>query len=116
MTLAQKPRRDLRLQIHLSGFVFKKWPEQKIEISVNKVVVGHMSLKDRTVKTVEFVIPSDVITQEGLIDLSFKYLNPVRQNEIGASEDSRLQSIAITSLVLDQKNLEENPTKSSDAP
>ena len=116
MTLAQKPRRDLSLQVHLSGFVFKQWPEQKIEISVNKVVVGHMSLKDRTVKTVEFVIPSDVITQEGLIDLSFTYLNPVRQNEIGASEDSRLQSIAITSLVLDQKNIEENPKKSSDAP
>jgi len=116
MTLAQTPGQDLSLKVHLSGYVFKQWPEQKIEILANKVVVGHLSLMDNSKKVVEFVIPGEVITPEGLIDLSFRYLNPVRQKEIGVSGDSRLQSIAMINLVIDQISPKEGATQTSDAP
>jgi hypothetical protein len=116
LSLAQIPRRDLSLKIHLSGYVFKQSPEQKIEILANKTVVGKMSLEDRNKKIVQFVIPSEVITSEGLIELSFRYLNPVRQNELGVSGDRRLQAVAMINLVVDQISDDEEPAKTSDAP
>jgi len=116
MSIAQTPGQDLSLKVHLSGYVFKQWPEQKVEILANKIVIGNISFKDQTKKIARFLIPRAVITQEGLIDLSFRYLNPVRQNSIGVSGDSRLQSIAMTNLVLDQISPKENPIKNSDAP
>jgi hypothetical protein len=116
MALTQTPKQDLSLKVHLSGYVFEQWPEQKVQILANKIVIGSMSFMDKTKKIAEFLIPREVITQEGLIDLSFRYLNPVRQNKIGVSDDSRLQSIAMTNLVLDHKSLEKNPLKNSDAP
>ncbi|HIL98281.1 MAG TPA: hypothetical protein EYG51_20595 [Pseudomonadales bacterium] len=116
MTLAQAPRQDLRLKVRLSGYVFEQWPEQEIEILVNKIVVGNLSLKDKTKQNVDFVVPYEVITPEGLIDLSFRYLNPVRQKEIGISGDNRLQSIAMINLVLDQPPSNEGGSESSDEP
>ena len=116
MSIAQTPGQDLSLKVHLSGYVFKQWPEQKVEILANKIVIGNISFKDQTKKIARFLIPRAVITQEGLIDLSFRYLNPVRQNSIGVSGDSRLQSIAMTNLVLDQISPKEKPIKNSDAP
>ena len=37
---------------------------------------------------------------DGLLELKFRYLNPVIQSEIGVSPDNRLQSIGVNHLWL----------------
>jgi hypothetical protein len=101
LKLNGQPESELVLSLKLSGYVFEPWPEQRLEVVVNDVVLSELVLIDRRKRIYKVSLPAEVVTDEGVVDLKFRYLTTVRQSEIGVSGDSRLQSIAMVNLRLD---------------
>ena len=98
LKLAKVPERDLQPKLHLEGYVFPEWPEQTVEVMANGTVIDTLVITERARRTYEVVVPSQVVEENGLLALNFRYLSPVVQSEIGVSSDTRLQSVAMNNL------------------
>ena len=100
LKLMENYDQDLLLNLNLSGYVYPSWPEQKVEIVANGEVISLLLVTERGRRTYQIQVPKEVIVNDGLLELKFRYLNPVIQSEIGVSPDNRLQSIGVNHLWL----------------
>ena len=104
LKLAEAPERDLKLKLHLEGYVFPGWSEQTVEVVVNGEVIHTLEITERAKRTYEVLVSREVVEKNGLLALDFRYLSPVVQSEIGVSSDTRLQAVAMNNLWVGYSN------------
>ncbi|MFL2528108.1 MAG: sulfatase-like hydrolase/transferase [Candidatus Azotimanducaceae bacterium] len=104
--LTQKLEQDLFLNLHFSGYVYPNWPEQKVEILANGQTIELLSVTQRARRAYKILVPKELVLENGLLALNFRYLNPVVQSVIGVAADNRLQAIGMNHLSLDFSDAE----------
>ncbi len=98
LALKDEIQSPLNLNLHLSGYVYEQWPSQVVEVYANETHLGTLELTDRKPATHTLVINPDAVGSSGVLDISLRYTNPLRQKDHGISHDTRLQAIAMVEL------------------
>ena len=93
LKLADEYSEGLLLEFQATGFVYKNWKQQKIEIVINGNIVDILTIKDNLKNTYQLEIPPLIYRDDGILDITFRYKNAVKPSNIGASNDSRLHAI-----------------------
>jgi len=102
VTLDETIREPLEVNLLLSGYVFDEWPAQIVDVYANDVLLGTLTLNDNSRATHRLDIAPEVIGDSGVLDFSFRYRTPLRQNEHGISHDNRLQAIAMVEMSINR--------------
>ena len=97
LNLGNKFPEELVLEFKASGYVFDNWPQQQVDIVINGIVVKTLTIKDKN-KNTHRVNFSANPESNGTLDIAFRYRNAVKTSEIGVSNDTRLQAIAVIDL------------------
>lgn len=97
---------DLVLELSGSGFVNSKCPQQRINVRVNKVLVGEIVFSlDQPEGMRRLRIPAEVAQREpdGLL-IDFRCENPISPKAAGLSDDPRALALALRALRITDQN------------
>ena len=103
VSLPEIPDNDLLLNIKAQAFVIPdKIHEQRLDVLVNNIPIKNLIINSRVTQDYNFVIPVYVFQPgETMMNIKFKFHNATSPKELGLSDDSRMLSIGIESLKIE---------------
>ncbi len=84
---------DYILEFRASAYTYDVWPEQRIDIVINDVLIDTLVITDTKKNLYQMPIPASVLGPENLLDIKFRYRDPVKLSELGLSGDTRLHAV-----------------------
>lgn len=102
LMLDREPGSDAILELNGNGFVSANWPEQEIDVSVNGTRVGELTytLQNSNASRSIHVPREPLLGRRGLVEIQFRFNNPVSPARLGLSPDSRNLALGLTGLTL----------------
>jgi hypothetical protein len=86
------------LTANVAGYIRKDHPEVRVDVLVEKILVGQWTISSDPFKNYTVNIPANVLPENGKLDLEFVIHNPISPLKLGESSDSRNLGLAVRNI------------------